>query len=99
MEIEDRLKHIKDTSGRSLHDHLLNVLGRLAEVRPIDPLRTFEEHSEFVASSGYNYTDVKNYAVSDCRRDTGPQFSDFLQKSAKYWVAWTSPGLLQRTCG
>lgn len=91
MDIEERLKSIKNDSNLSLHDHLLNVFGRLAETRPIDAIRSFEEVSEFVRETGYDYADGQNYLPADGRRDKGEDYSEFLLKSAKYWVGRVLP--------
>lgn len=92
MEIEERLKSIKSQEGTSLYDHLVNVLGRLAEANPINPVRSFDEHSQFVRESKYNYTDVKNYRNADGRRDKG--HSAYLDKTAKYMVVAAYSGIL-----
>jgi hypothetical protein len=84
MEIEERLKHIKGKDGVSLYDHLVNLLGRLAETNPLNPLKSFEEHSEFVREAKYSYTDMAHHRSADGRRDKDN--GQYLEQVAKYHV-------------
>lgn len=78
-----------------MYDHLVNVLGRLAETNPLDPIRSFDEHSQYVRETKYNFTDMANYRNADGRRDKG--HSEYLEKTAKYMVLDLHSGFLQGT--
>lgn len=84
MEIEERLKHVKGHDGVSLYDHLVNLLGRLAEVNPLNAMKSFEEHSEYVRETKYTYTDMAHHRHADGRRDK--ENSQYLDQVAKYHV-------------
>lgn len=68
----------------SLYDHLVNLLGRLAEVNPLNALKSFEEHSEYVRETKYSYTDMTHHRNAEGRRDQDN--GQYLEQVAKYHV-------------
>ena len=84
MEIEEKLRNIKIDGKGNLSEHLLNVMSLIVETNPSNPLARFEELSQHVKDTGYNFASkVLHGGSADGRRDhnQGPQ----LLKAAKYF--------------
>ena len=89
MDIEDKLKSIKDLSGVNLYEHLLNTIGKLVQDHPSNAYEVFEEFSHFVKQNGYKYNDTKNYAESNRIRDKSAEISEYLEKISVYLVIFS----------
>jgi hypothetical protein len=96
MDIEERLRGIKDKQGNNLYDHINNILGKLVEDHPNDPQKYFEEYSYYVRHSKYSFTDTKNYLNASQIRDPHASIAGHIDKLAKYFVSPSNSGFCAR---
>lgn len=84
MEIEEKLRSIRVDGKGNMYEHLLNVMSLLVETNPSKPLARFEELSQYVKDTGYNFAaKVLHGGSADGRRDHNQAAQ--LLKAAKYY--------------